>query len=121
MSLPRRRLIIKKCSASCTGKLSLLDSLELVTGKMNALVLCSNIVCAHILFVKPLRHLNYEINQDQYFITPRTMLSIPYMVSTFMVISKEKQNYFAINVCTGYYRVGVSLIVLHYELLFYTN
>ena len=33
---------------------------------------------------------------------------IPQVLSTFMVISDEMQKYFAIHVCTGYYRVGYS-------------
>ena len=41
----------------------------------------------------------------------------PHVLSTFMVISDEMRKYFAIHVCTGYYRVGHSPPILYYKLL----
>ena len=46
-----------------------------------------------------------------------TISSIPYLLTTFMVISDETREYFAIRVSTGYYRVGHSPLLLYYELL----
>ena len=42
----------------------------------------------------------------------------PHVLSVFTVISDEKQKYFAIRVCTDYYRVGHSSLLLYYELLY---
>ena len=42
---------------------------------------------------------------------------IPHVLSTFTVISDETRKYFAIRICTGYYRVGHSPLYLYYELL----
>ena len=44
----------------------------------------------------------------------------PHVLSMFMVISDEMRKYFAIRVCTGYYRVGHSPLFLYYELLILT-
>ena len=41
----------------------------------------------------------------------------PHVLSAFTVISDETRKYFAIRVCTGYYRVGHSPLILYYELL----
>ena len=41
----------------------------------------------------------------------------PYVLSAFTVISDETRKYFAICICTGYYRVGHSPLLLYYELL----
>ena len=42
----------------------------------------------------------------------------PYVLSAFTIISDDTRKYFAISVCTGYYRVGHSpLLLLYYELL----
>ena len=46
-------------------------------------------------------------------------LLTPQVLSVFTVISDDMQKYFAIcvRVCTKYYRVGHSLILLYYEIL----
>ena len=41
----------------------------------------------------------------------------PHMLSAFTLISDGTRKYFAIRVCTGYYRVGHSPLLLYYELL----
>ena len=41
----------------------------------------------------------------------------PHVLSVFTVISDETWKYFSICVCTGYYRVGHSPLLLYYELL----
>ena len=41
----------------------------------------------------------------------------PHVLSAFTLISDETRKYFAICVCTGYYRVGHSPLLLYYELL----
>ena len=49
--------------------------------------------------------------------TFRRSLLTPHVLSAFTVISNETRKYFAIRVCTGYYRVGHSPLLLYYELL----
>ena len=49
--------------------------------------------------------------------TFRRPVLTPHVLSAFTVISDETWKYFAIRVCTAYYRVGHSPLLLYYELL----
>ena len=64
------------------------------------------------------RHYIHEIDTVNTFGRPPLTLHV---LSAFTVINDETRKYFAIYVCTAYYRVGHSPLILYYELLILVN
>ena len=96
---PKKKVFTKEeHSADCTGESPSLEELELVTGRTLALFF------THVSFVKLVILRIYEFIKDLYMYLQNTVISTPHILSTFMVINDLTQRYFAIQVCTGYYK-----------------